>query len=174
MKIQKRGYNSGAATGKALVLMVLGAMVGLYYLASPYIAIHRAGIAIDEGNSEYLCDHIDFEQVQANLEDRTPPVGQPILSSMLESGLNCDTLDNALSVTQRFGGGPETVTGGEVVGEILDRESTRFESPVTFSVRLSSEEAQREVRAVMTRTPLSWKVTDVRSGQKSLQSTFAG
>ena len=166
MNVRERRYNSGAATSRVLVLMALGAVVGLYYLASPYIAIHRAGIAIDEGNSEYLCDRIDFEQVQANLEDRTAAVGQPILGSMLESGLNCEALENALSVTQRFGGGPETVKGKDVAAEVLDSESTRFESPVTFSVRLSSQEAQREVRAVMTRTPLSWKVTDVTFGDQ--------
>ena len=152
--------NSGGGTGSVVLLLVVAALFGAYYYASPYITLYRAGQAVDNADAEYLCDRINFEQLRDNIEGgfaAPATMETAMLRQMLDRGISCETVERFLDMAQLM----DHRDDEDGKPGLREHASTGFESPTRFVVELGDEDAP-SVQLVMSRTLLSWELTDIR------------
>lgn len=149
---------SSASTTRALVFLIVAALLfSAYWFASPYITLYRVGQAVDGGDADYICERINFEKLQDNLEGNIGDAESPMVRGMLRSGISCETIEGAMELAQMFSTGEDD---SELADELMEHTTLGFDSPVTFSVRVGEEE-DGQLRLVMSRTLVSWELTDI-------------
>ena len=152
-----RQNNGRSALARLIFVLVIVGLFGLYYWASPYITLIRAGQAIDAGDADAVCERINFEALRANLDDGDLQVESMMLRRLLASGIRCETIESGLDMSQWFTGGESPQ---DLSDTIRDGANYDFESPTRFVMTVNPSE-DRDVRLVLSRTLVGWELTDV-------------
>ena len=152
-----RQNNGRSALALWLFVLVIVGLFGLYYWASPYITLIRAGQAIDAGDADAVCERINFEALRDNLDEGDLRVESMMLRGLLELGIQCETVESALGIARMVDG---VESSDDLSDNISEGASYGFESPFRFAMLLD-QPGGNGVRLVLSRTLVGWELTDV-------------
>ena len=151
--------SSSGTTGAIIFLVIAAVLFGAYWFASPYVTLYRVGQAVEDGDSDYICERINFEKLEDNFNKGALIEESPMLGGILDDGLGCETIKGMMEFIefiQAFSDDDD-----EFMEELMEETSTGFDSPLTFSIRVGDED-DGQIRLVMSRTLVSWELTDVK------------
>lgn len=105
----------------ALLLVLLLALLGGYFVASPYLALRGLGQALDSGDQTALEAHVDFPGLRQNLKDQ--------LKAAFASQMSQEASDN-----------PFAALAATLAGAFIDPMIDAFVTPAGMSRLITGQE----------------------------------
>jgi hypothetical protein len=169
-------------------LILLGVAVGGYATAGPFIALRGMKVGITEQDSEKLSEHIDFPTLRMNLKEQINAVvvkesaaqmkdnpfavlGIAIASKLAESVVESFVTPAGLASLMQGRNPTEPAAVPTAAADVSNGETGDKPEPFKnarytydgadrFSVWMKNDKGE-EIRFVLTRTWLSWKLTNI-------------
>jgi hypothetical protein len=170
---------------KKLVLLMIAAIICFigYFYASPYITIYKIKKGIIEQDSEKLSENIDFPVLRQNLKEQFNAqmmkkvatelkdnpfgaMGMAIASKLVDGLVDIFVTPSSLAILME-GKKPDRESDTKSIKPTGDKDRKpfrnarySFDSTNKFSIRVPAENGG-EIRFVLTRSGLSWKLSNI-------------
>ncbi|HOI16542.1 MAG TPA: DUF2939 domain-containing protein, partial [Geobacteraceae bacterium] len=181
---------------KKIILLASFVILVIGYVASgPFITIYQIKSGLEQQDSEKLSDNIDFPTLRSNLKEqlnanmmqnvaselRDNPfsaLAMGLASKMTETMVDMLVTPNAIRSMvegknplqhQKDGKDPQESTGKK--SDLFKNASFSFDGISKFSVRMTINE-NKEIRYVLTREGLSWKLSNIIIPLKDYTNIF--
>lgn len=156
-----------------------------YLFAAPYITAYQIKIAADNQDGEALARHVDFPVLQKNLKDQlnekfkkkaaqtseSDPIGSMgmifggmVVEKMVDSYVTPKGIAALMKGKKKSAALSNQATGGgdsEASSQPFTSASASYVAFNTFSIVIKDDEADREVKFILRRRGLDWKLTDI-------------
>ena len=163
----------------AVLVVILG-----YIFASPYITVNQIKAAVKSSDAEALAERVDFPVLRQNLKDQLNASIMTNMSKEIDEdnqfaafgaalgGMMAERMIDALVTpagiarmmqNRQFGqeGAAEGSSAGQVEGEPFADAVMSYESFNRFVIILPGSESEQEVKYVLSRKGIGWKLSDM-------------
>lgn len=169
---------------RAFITIVILAAIAAFFIYAPYRTVAKIERGIVNRDGEAIAKHIDFPSLRENVkahmnstlaeekESNNPllAMGAALSGSAVNSAVDALVTPQGfitmVSSAARFAGD----TGASSKAQPLARASKRYHSFNRFAVTLKNEQKEVQMRFVLQRKGLGWKVTDMDVPTEALQA----
>jgi len=184
MPMKKINYGVGA-----VIVLVLG-----YILAAPYITVYQMKTAAESHNGEALSEHVDFPALRQSLKDQMNVMLGTVMAKETKRGnlfvafgaafagmmveKMVDVYVTPVGITELMKGdkteseGPNGDTMVQAQSKPLFNASMSYESFSKFSITTRNSEPGKEVKFILRRRGMGWKLTEIIIPLQNLPEMF--
>ncbi|MCC6544716.1 MAG: DUF2939 domain-containing protein [Nitrospirae bacterium] len=182
--MKKINYGVGA-----VIVLVLG-----YILAAPYITVYQMKTAAESHNGEALSEHVDFPALRQSLKDQMNVMLGTVMAKETKRGnlfvafgaafagmmveKMVDVYVTPVGITELMKGdkteseGPNGDTMVQAQSKPLFNASMSYESFSKFSITTRNSEPGKEVKFILRRRGMGWKLTEIIIPLQNLPEMF--
>jgi hypothetical protein len=166
---------------KLTIIIIVGILLILYIIATPYITVHKIKVAAENHEAETLSEYIEFPSVRQSLKQQMNNIVSKKIESKKtkESPLAAlgamfagtvvdkmvETYVTPASIAQIMAGKKPNAKQDETASNSTDKKplegaSASYESINRFVVTLQSQ-SEKETQFILQRRGIGWKVTEI-------------
>jgi len=164
-----------------VIVVAIAIIVAVYIFAAPYITVYRMKNSADNHDGEALSEHVDFPALRQSLKDQMNAMFAKEMAKEAEDnpysalgavfgGVMVEKMVDAYvtpaAITEFMKGKPDPnqaddSSSSNPSSDPFANASMSYESFSKFSITIIDEESSKEVKFILRRKGIGWKLTEI-------------